>query len=414
MDSTKFGPNSPGKLVKIPDGNFAFVPDPLPPKLQLTSETIRLLSLADQKLGELAGVGRMLPNPHMLIGPFLRHEAVLSSRIEGTLATEEELLLFEVNPAVEARTPDVREVANYVKALEHGLGRLKELPVCLRLIRELHERLLRGVRGADRRPGEFRTIQNYIGKSGEPLQNARFVPAPASELGLALEKFEKFLNAPSRLPVLIELALTHYQFETIHPFVDGNGRIGRLLLSLLLCERGPLPKPLLYLSAYFERHRDQYVDLLLEVSKSGAWEEWIQFFLNGVAVQSEDAISRSQDLLALWQKYRSRMQTARASALGLDLIDRLFSKPVVTIPMAAKRLQVTYASAKLNVEKLVANGMLKEVTGNQRNRIYIAPEIVDIISSRKESNRSDAKKNADTRVQKHATENDKAAVSSSS
>ena len=327
----------------------------------------------------------MLPNPHMLIGPFLRHEAVLSSRIEGTLATEEELLLFEINPAVEAKTPDVREVANYVKAIEYGFKRLKKLPVCLRFIRELHERLLHGVRGADRRPGEFRTVQNYIGTRGEPIQNARFVPPPPSELGPVLDQLEQFLNAPSGLPLLIELALTHYQFEAIHPFVDGNGRIGRLLLSILLCERGPLPKPLLYLSAYFEKNRTQYVDLLLEVSKSGAWQEWIQFFLKGVAIQSEDAIARSQELLALWQKYRSRMQTVRASALGLNLIDSLFSRPVLTIPMAADRLKVTYASAKLNVEKLVKNGILFEVTGNRRNRTYIAQEIMNIISSRRET-----------------------------
>lgn len=412
MDSSKFTPTAPGKIVKNSDGQPAFVPDPLPPKLQFAKETIRLLSVADQKLGELAGVGRMLPNPHMLIGPFLRHEAVLSSRIEGTLATEEELLLFEINPAVEAKTPDVREVANYVQALEYGFSRLKELPVCLRLIRELHERLLRGVRGADRRPGEFRKIQNYIGTRGEPLQNARFVPPPASELDAALGQFEKFLSAPSGLPILVELALTHYQFETIHPFVDGNGRIGRLLLSLLLCERGPLPKPLLYLSAYFERNRTQYVDLLLQVSRSGAWEEWIKFFLKGVAIQSEDAISRSQELLALWQRYRTRMQTARASALGLDLIDCLFSRPVLTIPMAAKRLHVTYVSAKLNVEKLVKNGMLKEVTGNQRNRMYIAPEIMDIISSRKESKLSVEKTAGDAPGQGEALEPHKTTISS--
>ena len=385
MDPSSFTDNAPGKLIKSSGGRWAFVPNPLPPKPQYTPETLQLLSWADQKLGELAGVGKMLPNPHMLIGPFLRHEAVLSSRIEGTLATEEELLLFEINPAVEAKTPDVREVANYVKAIEYGFKRLKKLPVCLRFIRELHERLLHGVRGADRRPGEFRTVQNYIGTRGELIQNARFVPPPPSELGPALDQLEQFLNAPSGLPLLIELALTHYQFEAIHPFVDGNGRIGRLLLSILLCERGPLPKPLLYLSAYFEKNRTQYVDLLLEVSKSGAWQEWIQFFLKGVAIQSEDAIARSQELLALWQKYRSRMQTVRASALGLNLIDSLFSRPVLTIPMAADRLKVTYASAKLNVEKLVKNGILFEATGNRRNRTYIAQEIMNIISSRRET-----------------------------
>lgn len=385
MDPSQFTPDAPGKLIKNSDGNWAFVPAPLPPILQFTSETLNLLSLADQKLGELAGVGKMLPNPHMLIGPFLRHEAVLSSRIEGTLATEEELLLFELNPAVEVKAPDVREVANYVRALEFGFKRLKDLPVCLRLIRELHERLLQGVRGADRRPGEFRTVQNYIGIHGQPIQNARFVPPPVLELGAALDQFEKFLSNRSGLPLLLELALSHYQFEAIHPFVDGNGRIGRLLLSLLLCERGPLPQPLLYLSAYFEKNRAQYVELLFEVSRSGAWQEWIQFFLKGVAIQSGDAIVRSQKLLELWQQYRGRMQTVRASALGLDLIDSLFSSPALTIPMAANRLKVTYASAKLNIDKLVKGGILKEITGHRRYRVYVAPEIINIISSQEES-----------------------------
>jgi Fic family protein len=382
MNPTDFNESAPGKVIKNSDGQWAFVPNPLPPNLELTNETLALLSRADQKLGELAGVGKMLPNPHMLIGPFLRHEAVLSSRIEGTLATEEELLLFEVNPSSEAKTPDVREVANYVRALEYGFKRMKELPVSLRLIRELHERMLEGVRGADRRPGSFRTIQNYIANPGQPIQDARFVPPPITELAASLDQFEKFLNVKSGLPLLIDLALTHYQFETIHPFVDGNGRIGRLLLSLLLCERGPLVKPLLYLSAYFEKNREQYVDLLLSVSRSGAWQEWIQFFLRGVASQSEDAILRSQKLLELWQQYRARMQTARASALGLDLIDSLFSTPVLTIPMAAGRLKVTYASAQLNVGKLIKRGILREATGNRRNRVYIAPEILQIISSR--------------------------------
>jgi len=385
MDPSQFTPDAPGRLVKNNDGNWTFVPAPLPPVLQFNEATLNLLSVADQKLGELAGVGKMLPNPHMLIGPFLRHEAVLSSRIEGTLATEEELLLFELNPNVEVRAPDVREVANYVRALEYGFKRLKDLPVCLRLIRELHERLLQGVRGADRRPGEFRTVQNCIGIQGQPIQNARFVPPPVLELGAALDQFEKFLSDRSGLPLLLELAVSHYQFEAIHPFVDGNGRIGRLLLSLLLCERGPLPQPLLYLSAYFEKNRTQYVERLFEVSRSGAWHEWIQFFLKGVAIQSEDAIARCQKLLGLWQQYRGRMQTVRASALGLDLIDSLFSSPALTIPMAASRLKVTYASAKLNVDKLVKSGILKEITGHRRYRIYVAPEIISIISSREES-----------------------------
>jgi Fic family protein len=401
MDPNQFTAGTPGRLVKNSEGQWAFVPNPLPPKLQFDEETLRILSIADQKLGELAGVGKMLPNPQMLIGPFLRHEAVLSSRIEGTLATEEELLLFEMNPSSEVKTPDVREVANYVKALQYGLQRIKTLPISLRLIRELHERLLQRVRGEDRRPGEFRAVQNDIGNRGQPIKDARFVPPPVSELLPALDQFEKFLHTPSGLPLLIELAITHYQFETIHPFVDGNGRIGRLLISLLLCERGPLPKPLIYLSAYFERHRDQYVDLLFGVSRNGGWDEWIKFFLRGVAQQCEDATVTCQKLLELWQQYRNRMQTARASALGLDLIDALFANPVVTITNAAKRLEVTYASAKLIVDRLVEGGILKEATGHQRNRIYIAPEILGIVISKTDRKPSETVQSGTAPYQKY-------------
>ncbi len=381
MDPTQFTDKAPGKLVKNSENQWTFIPNSLPPKLELTPETLKLLSEADQKLGELAGVGKMLPNPRMLIGPFLRREAVLSSRIEGTLATEEELLLFEINPSGDVKKPDVKEVANYVQALEYGFKRIKDLPVCLRLIRELHEKLMEGVRGAGKGPGEFRKIQNYIGKRGESIEKARLVPPPVVELGQALNGFEKFLSERSEFPLLIELALTHYQFETIHPFVDGNGRIGRLLLSLLLCERGPLPKPLLYLSAYFENHREQYVDLLLAVSQKGDWFAWINFFLRGVAEQCEDATTRSRKLLELRQRYRMRMQKARASSLGLDLVDALFSSPAITIPAAAERLKITYPSAQLIVRKLEANGILKEATGNQRNKVYLASEILEIVTS---------------------------------
>ena len=359
------------------------MPNPLAPELEFDTTTVQLLSEANLALGQLAGLGQMLPNPHMLIGPFLRREAVLSSRIEGTLATEEELLLFEASPSKEPKTPDVREVANYVKALEYGLARIKELPVCLRLIREIHARLLEGVRGAERRPGEFRQIQNYIGQRGQPIEQAHFIPPPVPEMNQALEDFERFLNAPNELPFLVQLALIHYQFEAIHPFVDGNGRIGRLLILLLMCERGPLPKPLLYLSAYFEQNRDAYADHLLRVSQAGAWSEWIRFFLKGIAEQSRDAVHRSQQLLDLWKEYRRKMQTVRASALGLQLVDELFSTPAFTIARAAKILDVTFLSARHNIEKLVNAGILKEATGRKRNRVYIAPEILNILAPRR-------------------------------
>jgi Fic family protein len=344
--------------------------------LAFPAELVRDLSEADQALGQLAGVGRMLPNPHLLIRPFLRHEAVMSSQIEGTVARLEDLLRFELDPSEEDRVPDVREVANYVAALDHGLSRLDELPVCLRLIRELHERLLRDVRGEDRRPGEFRECQNFIGRPGQTAAEARFVPPPVPEMKIALDGLEKYIHTPGGLPVLVQLALIHYQFETIHPFMDGNGRVGRLLISLLLCERRCLPAPLLYLSAYLERHRDAYMDHLLRVSQTGAWEEWLRFFLQGVAEQARDAVQRSHGLLDLWKGYRDKLSSARAPALLLKLVDALFELVAITIPKAGQLLGVTPRSAQQNVEKLEKAGVVHEVTGKARNRIYVAHEIV--------------------------------------
>jgi Fic family protein len=325
-------------------------------------------------LSELAAAGRVLPNPDLLVGPFVRHEAVLSCRIECIQAAEEDLLLFGVNPAVESRVPGVREVANYVAALEYGLSRIKELPISLRLIRELHARLMDGVRRAGSDQGEFRKVQNYIGIEGDSMETARFVPPPVSELGAALDGFEKFLNQPTRLPPLIELALEHYQFETIHPFVDGNGRIGRLLLSLLLCERGLLPIPLLCLSAYFEKHRNEYVDLLADVSRNAKWEPWIAFFLRGVAEVCGEAIATLRKLLDLRGKYRATMQTA----LGLELVDVVFESPVVTFSAAAMRLDTTHQSAKALVRTLEENGILREAGGDQ---IFVAHEIPQLTNS---------------------------------
>lgn len=316
----------------------------------------------------------------MLIRPFLRQEAILSSRIEGTHTTPKELLLFEISPNVSPSTPDVREVSNYVKALEYGLAGLNELPVCLRLIRELHAKLLKGVRGADRRPGEFRSIQNYISQPGRQIQDARFVPPPPQEMKRALEDLEIYIHTADDLPSLVRIALVHYQFEAIHPFADGNGRIGRLLISLLLCESGLLLKPLLYLSAYFERNRTAYYDHLLRVSQAGAWNEWIEFFLLGVTEQAREATNRCLALLDLWQEYRNKMQEARSSALLLRLVDALFARPALTIPLAKKLLRVTYPSAQRNVYRLERAGILVEVTHRKRNRLYLAPKIMSILS----------------------------------
>lgn len=381
MDIKQFQSTSASQLVKGVGGYWAFAPNPLPPKLNFTPEVILALSEADRALGELAGIGRTLPNPYLLIRPFLRREAVLSSRIEGTQASLSELFAYEVQqlPLFEARSSarsDVLEVANYVRALDHGLGRLNSLPLSLRLIRELHERLMEGVRGRDRTPGEFRRSQNWIGPPGCTLEEATFVPPPVPEMNEALDAFEKHLHAPSQLPPLVELALDHYQFEAIHPFLDGNGRIGRLLITLLLVEKKLLSQPLLYLSAYFEQRRQEYYDRLLAVSQRGDWEGWLTFFLQGVAEQARDAVARSQSLQNLHQRYRAQFQVVRSSAVLLRLIDELFASPAVTIASVAGRLSVSFEVARLTVGKLANTGLLREVTGRRRGRLFVADEIL--------------------------------------
>ena len=387
MRPADFTPDSPGKLVTAQDYHgddyLAFVPNPLPPTLTLDISTINRLSAAERALGELNGIGQMLPNPHLLIGPFVRREAVLSSRIEGTVTTLQQLLLLEAAPSPQSPNPDAQEVINYVHAMEHGLARLDTLPVCLRLIREIHARLLRGVRGEVNKPGQFREIQNFIGRRGfrPRLSEAVYVPPPVVEMNPALHGFETFLHTPTDIPFLVQLALIHYQFEAIHPFEDGNGRVGRLLIALLLCERNYLSRPLLYLSAFLERYRREYMDCLLRVSQEGAWTDWINFFLEGIAEQSRDAVHRSRQLLALWQDYRDRMQTARASALTLQLIDLLFAAPAVTASYVQRQLEISQPGARYTIDRLQQAGILQEATGQRRNRVYIAPELFALLDA---------------------------------
>ena len=380
-----FGENAPGKLLRAHNSRvgdyWTFVPDPLPPPVDLDVNTVNLLATAERAVGELNGIGSMLPNPHLLIRPFLRREAVLSSRIEGTVTNLEQLLLFEAEPTNRSSSPDVQEVINYVRAMEYGLKRLENLPVSLRLIREVHEQLMEGVRGQSKSPGEFRVIQNYIAGLGQSIRQARYVPPPVTEMNQALADLERFMHSSTDTPFLIQLALIHYQFEAIHPFEDGNGRIGRLLLSLLMSEREYLSQPLLYLSGYLERNRDTYMDCLLQVSQRCDWLSWISFFLEGVSSQAKDAISRTGQLLSLWQDYRSRLQAARSSSLTLQLVDMLFATPAVTAPYVQYELGVTQASARRTIERLEKDGILREATGQRRNRVYIAPEVFSVLDA---------------------------------
>ena len=380
MKPDDFRASPSGRLVPTIGGQWAFVPHPLPPALD-PGPLLTLASEAAARLGELSGVGRTLPNPHLLIGPFRRREAVASSRIEGTITTLSDLFLYEA----EAREPiaqDAREVYNYVLALDHAIKRLNELPVSLRLIREVHHILLLDVglqRGATQ-PGEFRTDQNWIAGVGVAIEDARFVPPPPQELMPALSAFEHYIHEPPppNLPLLVRVALIHYQFEAIHPFPDGNGRAGRLLIPLLLMAAGALSQPLFYLSAYFEKHRQRYYELLLAVSRDGAWGEWIGFFLNGVIEQCADATARSDRLLALRDRYRDQVRQARESALLPQLIDHLFEAPIISIPSAARHLGVTYRAARGQVGRLVEAGILRALE-TRRPRLYRADEIILIV-----------------------------------
>ena len=384
MDPQQFT-HPAGQVLKSSSDKTAywtFFPHPLPPALSLDAELVRTLSAADRALGELAGLGRLLPNPHLLIGPFLRREAVLSSRIENTETDIADLYAYEAGqlslPGLNLPPEkDVREVYNYVQALEYGLERINTLPVSLRLIREVHARLLEGVRGKERNPGEFRTSQNWIG--GTTIDNATFVPPPADEMKEALYALENYLHGEEDYPPLIRLAFIHYQFETIHPFLDGNGRIGRLLLALLLVNWKLLPLPLLYLSAYLDRYRSDYFERLQAVRERSEWREWVMFFLQGVAEQARDTGLRAKRLQDLQEEWRQQLTKGRASTLPLRLVDRLFEIPILTIPQAQRLLEVTYVSAQRTVEKLVEAGILHPLSEQAYGRMFCAEAIIQVI-----------------------------------
>jgi Fic family protein len=391
LDRDKFAKSLSGRLARAGEGTgvyWAYVPNGLPPSLQLTDRLWLASSQAAAAVGQLAGIGRTLQNPHLFVRPFMRREAVLSSWIEGTQADLRELMVYEAGqlslPDSEppsAGAGDVREVLNYVKALEYGLARLETLPVSRRLIKELHEHLVSGVRGQYGTPGEFRTSPNWIGRPGCTLDEATFVPPPVPEMTELLSDFERYLHAENGYPQLVRLGLIHYQFEAIHPFIDGNGRIGRLLLVLLACHWKLLPLPLLYLSAYFEMHRDRYYDLLLGVSQRGAWEPWLLFFLEGVVEQARDAVERAEKLQDLQLDYRTRVTGKRSSALLPRLVDELFASPILTVRQAQRLLGVGhYQSAQYSIDKLVKAGILKQAPWGGRPRMFIAEEILAIIS----------------------------------
>jgi Fic family protein len=307
--------------------------------------------------------------------PFVRREAVLSSKIEGTQATLGELLAAEAGAAVARSPEDLREVGNYVVALEHGIARLGKIPICVRLVQELHEKLMTGVRGQQAAPGQFRKTQNWIGKPGSTIQTASFIPPPPGEVEPCLAAWERFLHE-SNLPPLVTIGLAHYHFEAIHPFRDGNGRVGRLLITLFLIERKILPTPLLYLSAFFEASRRDYYDSLRAVSERAAWHEWIEYFLLGVARMSEDALSRAtriNDVVAEWHKKFAGEPNA------LRIIELLSANPFITATGAAHRLSIAFTTAQRAIQRLEQNRVVRRTTDTRRNRVYCAQELLDIL-----------------------------------
>lgn len=380
MNPDEFKASKTGRLVPTLRG-MAFVPNPLPPPLLDLAPLVSLVSRAERALGELSGIGRTLPNPYLLIRPFMRREAVASSKIEGTVTTLSQLLLFEVDEESNRAPEDAREVLNYVRALEHSLERLEHLPISARLIREAHKILLTNVpsdRGAQIIPGEFRKDQNWIG--ARLIENARYVPPPPQEVPQAMSELEKYINDGDRqVPTLIQLALIHYQFEAIHPFPDGNGRVGRLLIPLILCERKEISQPLLYMSSYFEKNYSDYIDHMLAISKMGLWERWIEFFLQGIEEACNDAIERAQSLQALQKTYYAKIQRARSSALLGRIIDLLFEHPAISVPYAADRLHISYNAAKNNITRLVEAQILRPSDTDSRPMLFVAGDIVKTI-----------------------------------
>ena len=376
MDPKLFQSSAWGKIVQAAEGFPAFVPAPAPRSLELSEQAIALLDEASNAIGILAGIGRLVRNPQLLIAPYLRREAVLSSRIEGTQTTMSDLYADELDQHGLVRATDVREVRNYITAHEYGLSRLAELPLSLRLIREVHERLMEGVRGRERHPGEFRSYQNWIG--APTGQDATYVGPPVNRMRERLDDFERFMHERSLRP-LVQAAVMHYQFEAIHPFGDGNGRVGRLLTALFLQERGLLPQPLLYLSAYFERSRADYYEGLMRVSTHGDWDRWVRYFLGGVKQQADEAAQQADRLIALHSRYREELQAQHVTANVLALIDALFVNPLADASRAQRVLGVSAPTARNTLRTLEEHGIVREITGRNWGRVFRADEIYDVL-----------------------------------
>jgi len=374
-----------GRYIRQPSGYKAFIPENLPPQeppIQLNSELQSKLSAADRALGRLDGSIQTLPDPDLFVFMYVRKEAVLSSQIEGTQSSLNDVLKAEAKMLTSATPKDVYEVSNYITAMNHGLTSLKDLPVSVRLIKEIHEKLLSDVRGAELEPGELRRSQNWIGSQGCSLNEALFIPPPPHEMELALSALELFIHSESDLPLLLKIGLIHAQFETIHPFLDGNGRVGRLLITFLLCEKEVLIKPVLYISHYFKKNRQKYYDLLQRVRDSGDWESWLSFFLEGVSEVSNEATETSRNIVSLRENDRAIIQSkfGRTAANGLNVLEQMYSSPFVSVPDIAKYLDISYTAANQLMNRFLTNDILEEVTGQTRNRVFRYSRYIGLFS----------------------------------
>jgi Fic family protein len=361
-----------GRFVEQSDGFEAFIPKPLPPDppLELDDDLLALLSSADIAVGRLDGIVKVVPDPDFFVAMYVRREAVLSSQIEGTQSTLEDLLEVELEPDRVDRFVDVEDIVNYVHAMNYGLGRLDSLPLSLRLIREIHGELLQGGRGSHATPGEFRTTQNWIGPAGATLRSASFVPPPVPEMRDALGDFEKFLHSGQERPALIDVGLAHAQFESIHPFLDGNGRVGRLLITFLLVHRNVLRRPMLYLSYFFKLHRTEYYDRLMGIRRRGDWEGWMRFFLQGVVVTANEAVDTAERIFDLRERHRSLVIESGVGPNGLKLLSTLFIQPLTNVNRVAASVDVSFPTANRLVSKFEELGILTEVTGQRRSRVF--------------------------------------------
>lgn len=382
MKTTDFTPQPPGRLIQLPTGHAAYLPGPLPLRLEWSNKLLSALAQAESRLAALEEVSKAFPVPQSLARAFIRKEAVFSCQIVGIHTSFESLLACEAGQRrLGSALLDAGEVQNAVQALEYGLENLQSPPLSTRRIREIHAVLMNGIHGESVIPSAFRSTQNWIGKPGATLETARYVPPPVPEMKQALVELENDIHRSSELPELIRIGLIHYQFEAIHPFLDGNGRVGRLLISLLLIAWGKLSLPVLDLSAFLAAHQQEYYDRLLDVSQKGAWEAWLIFLLTGIAQQAEDVTRQIRRLNDLRRTYHRQFAGERSRQKLAELVDYLIGTPITSIQQAQNSLNMgSYTTIQRQIEKLVKLGIVREITGQHRNRLYQADEILRILT----------------------------------